>query len=43
LRGVKDYLSGEVEINDKVRNMVKAMKQEARALVMTYKTINTED
>jgi hypothetical protein len=43
LRGVKDYLSGEVEINDKVRNMVKAMKQEARAMVMTYKTINTED
>jgi hypothetical protein len=35
-------MSGEVEINDKVRQMIKVLKKEAKAMILTYSRMNPE-
>jgi hypothetical protein len=36
LRGIKDYMSGEVNVNDKTLQMIKVLKKGAKAMILTY-------
>ena len=40
LRGVKDCMSGEINLNDKTNKMIKRLRKGAKAMILTYDRMN---